>query len=167
MPNQRYSLGQRLFQKFAASRPGSWLFARTARRADLLTLKQTDGRATITTVGTGLPVLILTTVGAKSGLARTNPLVYIRVAGSPGAVAVVASNFGQKHNPAWYYNLKTNPRATITIGDQSSEYIARETNGEEYERLWQCALDMYIGFPLYKTRAGGRHIPIMVLEPVD
>jgi deazaflavin-dependent oxidoreductase (nitroreductase family) len=114
----------------------------------------------------GLPELNLTTIGAKSGLARSVPLVYVRDEANPGSFALIGSNWGQKHYPAWYFNLKANPQATAVIDGKKGEYVAREVSGAEYERFWQKAMSLYVGYRNYKERIhGGRNIPIVVLSP--
>ena len=110
---------------------------------------------------------ILTTTGAKSGLARTLPLVFIRDRNTPDAIALIASNWGQRQNPGWYFNLKARPHATCSINGQVRVYISHEASAEEYASYWQSASETYVGFPLYKQRAGRRHIPIMVLIPEE
>lgn len=165
MTKQTYSAFHTLMQKLASSRLGAWYFSRTQHHADRLFLKLTNGRATMTGILSGLPVVMLTTTGAKSGLSRTTPLLCIRHNHDSDTFALVASNWGQKHYPAWYFNLKANPRATCTIGGKGGDYTAREAGGEEYERYWQRAMDTYLGFPSYKQRVGERHIPIMVMTP--
>jgi deazaflavin-dependent oxidoreductase (nitroreductase family) len=120
----------------------------------------------MTSLLAGLPVVLVTTTGAKTGRPRTLPLLCIRDESDPNTFALIASNWGQRRNPAWYYNLKTNPRATCTIEGRTGEYIAHEATGEEYERFWRYAENIYIGYPRYKQRAGRRHIPIMVMTPV-
>src|SRR5881227_3454492 len=99
---------QRILQHFAAWRPSSWLFARVLHPLDRLLLRLSHGRVSIPGVLTGLPVVMLTTIGAKSGKPRTVPLVGL----SDGdKVVVIGSNFGQTHHPAWYYNLRAHPEA--------------------------------------------------------
>ena len=158
---------QRFMQKIAASKPGAWFMARTQHHLDRIIFKLSGGRTTLAGMLTGIPVVVLANKGAKSGLIRTIPLLCIIDEEQPSTLALVASNFGQLHNPAWYYNLKANPEATCTLDGISRSYIAREAKGEEYEKFWNCALDVYIGFPSYKLRAGDRHIPIMLMEPVS
>jgi deazaflavin-dependent oxidoreductase (nitroreductase family) len=165
MTKRRYSVLQSLIQKIASSRPGAWFLSRTLYHIDRIFLKASNGRATLTSIGTGLPVVILTTTGAKSGLIRTSPLVGIRDINNPNLIAIIASNFGQHHHPAWYFNLKANPRATCSIDGRARTYIAYEARDEEYQRFWQIASEIYIGYPLYKQRTGGRYIPIMILTP--
>ena len=145
---------------------GAWFYSYTLHHFDHAFLKLTNGRTTMTSILSGLPVVMLTTTGAKSGLPRKVPLLYIRDSHDSDTFAIVASNWGQKHFPAWYFNLKANPRTTCAIDGQVGEYMAHEAGGEEYERFWQHAMDTYIGYPKYKSRAGERHIPIMVMTPV-
>ncbi len=149
----------------AASRPGSWLFARILHHIDPLVFKLTGGRHTLTSVLAGLPVIMLTTIGRKSGQPRTLPLLGIRDPDHPGTLAVIASNWGQARNPGWYYNLKAHPQAQVALAGETRAYRAHEAEGEEYKRFWRLAEATYPGFPRYKKRAAGRHIPIMALEP--
>ena len=167
MAKRQYSAFHFLSQKLASTRLGSWLYARTLHHMDRAFLTLTRGRTTLSSVLAGLPEVMLTTVGAKSGLPRTLPLICIRDEADPQTFALIASNWGQHHNPAWYYNLKAHPQARCTFGGQTGEYVAHEATGEEYEKFWQRAVDAYIGYPLYQQRAGGRHIPIMVMSSVQ
>ncbi len=165
MQAHRYSALHSAIQAFAASRPGAWFFARTAHHLDRLVLALSGGRTTLGALLTGLPTVVLTTTGARSGLPRTLPLVYVRDVREPGTFALIASNWGQRHYPAWYFNLKAHPQATCSIGGHGADYVAHEASGEEYERFWQYAAATYRGYPLYKQRVAGRRIPIMVMTP--
>jgi deazaflavin-dependent oxidoreductase (nitroreductase family) len=165
MTQKKYSHFHYTMQKIASSPPGAWFFARTLHHFDRLFLGLSGGRATMTSLVAGMPMVIVTTIGAKSGLPRTLPLLCIRDENAPGTFALIATNWGQHHYPAWYFNLKANPRATCSIAGQTREYLAHEAAGEEYERFWQYAADTYIGYPLYKQRIHGRRIPIMVMTP--
>ena len=156
----------RLVIFLAASRPGSWVFARILHHIDPLVFNLTGGRATLSSFLGGLPVVLLTTVGRKSGRRRTVPLLGVRDPDNPGRLAVVASNWGQRRNPGWYYNLKAHPQAVCIVDGRTGEYVAHEAEGEAYERFWRLAEAAYPGFPRYKERAADRHIPIMVLEPM-
>jgi deazaflavin-dependent oxidoreductase (nitroreductase family) len=153
-------------QKIAATRPASWVFARILPPIDRAFNRLIGRRMTITGSMTGLPVVIVTTTGAKSGLPRQSPLFYISDDSDPQRFALIASNFGQEHNPAWYYNLKAHPRAKCSIAGVERDYLAHEASGEEYERFWQAACKLYRGYSLYKERAKGRKIPILVMEPL-
>ncbi len=152
-------------QKIAASRFGTWLFSRAALHSDKIFLKLTHGRITLSTILTGLPVVLLTTTGARSGLPRTLPLAFIRDPNYPGVFAIIASNFGSQHHPAWYFNLKAHPRASCSITGRVDTYVAHEATGEEYDRYWRYGVETYIGFPRYQQLAKPRMIPIMVLTP--
>ena len=151
--------------KIAASGPGSWLFSRILHHIDPPVFRMTKGRKTLTSILTGLPIVMLTTIGRKSGKPRTLPLLGIRDQENAGVFALIASNWGQQRNPAWYYNLKANPLATCVIDGVSGEFLAREAEGDEYDRFWRYAEATYPGFPTYKKRAAGRRIPIMVMTP--
>src|SRR3954470_21652690 len=94
---------QRAIRRFASGGPGSWLFARLARRLDRPVYKVTRGRHTLASLISGIPVVMLTTTGAKSGEQRTVPVLGLP---TPAGTAVVASNFGQRRHPAWYHNLR-------------------------------------------------------------
>ncbi len=163
MPPVHYSFFHSIVQRFAASPAGSWLLGRVLRYLDRITLKLSGGRTTLTPILAGLPVVMVTTTGARSGLPRTQPLAPIHDLQDPRRFALIASNFGQHHFPAWYYNLKKNPRAVCSADGISGSYRAREASGAEYDRLWSYATDAYFGYRLYRQRAG-RRIPIMVME---
>lgn len=124
--------------------------------------KATGGRVFMLT-GTGLPTLLLTTTGRKSGQERTVPLLYSRY---QGALLVVASNWGQQHHPAWALNLLADPEATITVRGKSGPVHARLVEGAERELVWETILTKtWPGYDDYAERSG-RHINIFALEPV-
>ncbi len=162
---QQPNLLNKFIVKIAASGPGSWLFSKILHHIDPAAFRMTGGRRTLTSVLTGLPIVMLTTIGRKSGQPRTLPLLGVRDGENAGVFALIASNCGQQRNPGWYYNLKANPWATCVIDGVSGEYVAREAEGADYERFWRYAVAVYPGFPQYKKRAAGRHIPIMVMTP--
>ena len=112
-------------------------------------------------------MVILTCTGAKSGKQRNVTLLYVRDTPGSGKIGLIASNYGQKHHPGWYYNLKANPQAKCTIAGVARDYLAYEASGDEYASFWQRAIDTYPGFSNYQERAGDRHIPIMILEPIE
>jgi len=154
MSKLRYSLFHSFIQKIASSSPGAWFFSRIAHHLDRIILKLSRGRMTLSSIVTGFSLVVITTTGAKSGLPRTLPVLYIRDKFDPNRHAIIASNWGQHHHPAWYFKLKAEPCATGSIDGQVRTYIAHETSGEEYERFWQRAVETYLGFPLYQQRAG-------------
>ena len=131
-------------------------------RADILILKLTKGKHTVTEL-VGLSVIQLTTIGAKTGEARTMPLVSLF---DGEKIALIGSNFGQKNNPGWYYNLKAHPQCEVHFNGRTAKHIARQLEGEEREKYWDMAVAYYKGYELYAVRAAHRQIPVMVLEPI-
>jgi deazaflavin-dependent oxidoreductase (nitroreductase family) len=113
----------------------------------------------------GLPearIVLVNHVGAKSGKARTSPLMYC-VDGE--AIAVVASKAGQPTHPAWFHNLTANPETTVEIGRERRSVRAREATAEERERLWPRFDSLFNGYEQYRQLAAPRQIPIVLLEP--
>lgn len=165
MSGQTYSPFQLFLHQVGSTRLGAWFASRTLHHVDWLVSSITGGRVTPSNLIGAVPVVMVTTIGAKTGLRRTLPLLYIRNGQDPDRFALIASNWGQKHHPAWYRNLKANPRATCSLRGQVREYVAHEAYGVEYDEFWQSATNTYMGYRLYKERVGARHIPIMVLDP--
>ncbi|HEU4975523.1 MAG TPA: nitroreductase family deazaflavin-dependent oxidoreductase [Baekduia sp.] len=154
---------QRGLRRFAATGPGSWLFSRTLHHVDRPVFRATRGRHTFASLVAGLPVVMLTTTGAKSGQPRTVPLLGLPV---EGGVAVVASNFGQQRHPAWLHNLRAHPEATIAVDGHAQRVRAVEVEGERRRQIIDEGLQIYPGFSTYERRAAHRHIAVMVLEPL-
>jgi F420H(2)-dependent quinone reductase len=153
-----------LMQQLASIRLGAWCFSKIQRQLDVMVLKLT-GKYTATSILAGLPLVILQVQGAKTGKLRTVPLLCIGDDGRGDQFAVVASNWGQAHYPAWYRNLKANPEPLGTIKGASRAYLAQEAEGAEYDSYWQLAQQTYLGFSKYHSRiAGERPNPIMVLR---
>lgn len=111
----------------------------------------------------GRPVVILTSVGAKSGKVRKNPVM--RIVDGDRYVAV-ASAGGSPANPSWYANLVAHPRIRLQDGASVKEFAAREVTGDEKRYYWTVAERFWPHFPEYRQLSGGRDIPIMVLEPI-
>lgn len=160
---------QKLVQRMAATGPVSALLPPVAHRLDRLVLRLSRGRTTAVGLLTGLPLITLTTVGAKSGELRSVPLVGIP---DGERLILIASNFGQGHHPAWVHNLRKNSYAAVKQAAKRGEgtarsYRAEEVSGAEYDRCWARALSYYAGYAAYKERTGGRRIPIFLLTPAD
>lgn len=156
-----------LMQRLASTRIGAWYFSLTQQRLDSLFLKIGGGR-TATTLLAGLPVVIVSTRGAKSGKPRSVPLLYIRNDDDVEEFAIIGTNFGRPRFPAWYWNLKVYPEAECAMGGDSKLYVAHEADEEEYARYWQLAVDTYLGFPKYRHRIGGRReFPILVMRAAN
>ncbi len=161
MSARQYHGWQKAMQRIAARSWLSWLLARTLYRVDAPLLLISQGRISLAGLIAGLPVIMLTTTGAKTGKPRTTPLVGI-VDGEQ--LVLVASYYGSAHHPAWYHNLRAQPDAAVTVGGQTRTYRAREVTDAEYDHCWQRAVAVYAGFEAYRRRAR-RRIPIVVLSP--
>jgi deazaflavin-dependent oxidoreductase (nitroreductase family) len=110
----------------------------------------------------GLPVVLLTMRGARSGKIRKVPLMRVE---HDGVYAAVASLGGAPKNPVWYYNLKADPKLTLQDGDVTQEYVAREVDGAEYDEWWQRSVAAYPPYADYQTKTT-RKIPLFLLDPV-
>jgi deazaflavin-dependent oxidoreductase (nitroreductase family) len=151
---------ERALERFAASRPGSWFFLHVANPIDRRLLPATGGRFS---VSIGQPVLCLEVRGAKSGVIRRTPLLFVD---DGGDLVLVASATGRPKHPAWYHNVSANPEVKVYApGGRSGDYVARTATGEERARLWDAARDLYRGFDTYEGRTSGiREIPVVVLS---
>ena len=161
MPERRRRLSwlERQLEGFARSRLGGWYFVNVAMRLDRHLLPLTGGRVSS---AIGQPILLLETIGAKSGEVRQTPLLYLT---DGERIVLIGSKAGAARHPAWVHNLRANPRVKVLAPGRSGEYVAREAAGEERERLWDEAVDYYAGYATYQDRAAGRRIPVIVLEP--
>ena len=159
--NVQPNLFQKLLHRVLMLQLVSAILAKVLHRADALALRLTGGKHTLTRL-VGLPMVELTTTGARSGLARTLPMLSLPV---DEKLVLIASNFGQAHNPAWYHNLKAHPLCEVRRAGMTRTFLAREVSGSEYQTYWQLAVSYYAGYEKYKERAAPRHIPVMVLEP--
>lgn len=113
------------------------------------------------------PVLLLHSIGAKSGIERTLPLMYLR--DGEGPFFIFASYGGHENNPDWFHNLRTNPDAAISIGDGTTitrlPVKARIVEGEERDRIYARQAGLYPQFADYETKTE-RTIPVVELTPV-
>jgi deazaflavin-dependent oxidoreductase (nitroreductase family) len=110
----------------------------------------------------GMPVILLTTVGAKSGKLRKTPLMRVE---HNGQYAIVASLGGAPKNPVWYYNVAKNPRVELQDGTVTHDYDAREVFGDEKTVWWERAVAAYPDYADYQQKTE-RQIPVFVLTPV-
>jgi deazaflavin-dependent oxidoreductase (nitroreductase family) len=146
-------------ENFAKSKAGGWYFVNVAMRVDRVLLPLTGGRVSS---APGTRICLLETVGAKSGQVRKTPLVFIP---DRERVVLVGSKAGAPKHPGWVHNMRANPRVKVLAPGRTGEYVAREAEGEERDRLWAKAVDYYAGYDTYQERAGNRRIPVIVLEP--
>ena len=108
-----------------------------------------------------LPVVILTTLGAKSGKLRKTPLMRVEHGGS---YAVVASMGGAPKHPVWYHNAVADPRVELQDGPVRQDMLAREVTGQEKAAWWARAVEAFPGYAEYQRKTD-REIPVLVLEP--
>jgi deazaflavin-dependent oxidoreductase (nitroreductase family) len=109
----------------------------------------------------GGPVLLLTSIGRRSGQPRTAPVLYLA---DGRRLVVIGSNAGNARAPAWSHNLKANPHAEVEIGAQRRKVRARLAEGEERAELWRKVNQLYAGFDDYDENTT-REIGVFVLEP--
>lgn len=109
----------------------------------------------------GLPVIVLTTLGAKSGKIRKTPLMRVE---HEGRYAVVASMGGAPKHPVWYYNLLADPRVELQDGPVRQDMVVREVTGEEKALWWGRAVAAFPPYAEYQTKTD-RQIPLFVAEP--
>jgi deazaflavin-dependent oxidoreductase (nitroreductase family) len=151
---------QRVVRRLAARGPVARLSAPVLHRIDRPVFRLTRGRATFASLISGLPVVMLTTTGARTGRARTVPVLGLP---TPDGLAVIASNWGRRGPAAWERNLRTDPVATIALGRHTRRVRAVEARGGQRERIWREGLDVYPGWAQYARRAGDRRITVFVL----
>ena len=109
----------------------------------------------------GMPILLLTTTGRKTGKPRTTPLHYVTDGEN---IVLAASNGGRPRHPLWWLNLETGPEAEVQVRHQKRRVKAEKASGEERERLWRLLVTAY---PYYEEfqKATTRKIPVVVLRP--
>jgi deazaflavin-dependent oxidoreductase (nitroreductase family) len=151
----------RAVRRAAASPPLAWLSIRFLHHIDRATFRLTRRRSMFSAWVSGLPVVMLTTRGRRTGRTRTLPVLALP---DGDRLIVIASNFGQPRHPAWYHNLRAHPRAVVAVGGVSDEYEAHELTGEERDRYFRYGVEANPGWIQYRRRAAGRHIPVIRLE---
>ncbi|RNE59018.1 nitroreductase family deazaflavin-dependent oxidoreductase [Cryobacterium tepidiphilum] len=126
---------------------------------DQVQLYESSGGTKGTTLR-GMPVVILTTLGARSGKIRKAPLMRVE---HDGRYAAVASLGGSDKNPVWYRNVKANPHVELQDGPDRWDMTAREITGAEKDEWWERAVAAYPDYAKYQTKTS-REIPVFVLE---
>ncbi len=152
---------RRVVRRLAATPLGSWVLARTLHPVDRVVYRMSRGRTTFAAVLSGLPVVMLTTTGAKSGRQTTSPILGFE---EGDAVIVIASNYGQARHPAWYHNLRANPAARLAVRGVSRDIVGEEVQSPERERYLDLATVVYPGFTAYVKRAAPRRISVFRLS---
>ena len=110
----------------------------------------------------GVPVVVVTSLGARSGKVRKNPVMRVE---HDGAYALVASKGGAASHPTWYHNLVAHPTVEIQDGAERRDYGVRLAEGEEREQWWARAVEVWPAYGQYQTKTD-REIPVFVAEPV-
>lgn len=144
----------------SSSRPGAWLLARSLPQIDKLALRISRGPVTLTGLTGGIPVLTLTTTGARSGRRRTTPLTGVP---SGGDIAIIGAHFGQPGTPAWHHNLRAQPRAEVTYRNTTIAATARPAGPDERRAILGQASTIYPGYQAYARHLTDREIPIIIL----
>jgi deazaflavin-dependent oxidoreductase (nitroreductase family) len=152
---------QKAMRTFASTAVGVALFRPTGHHLDKAVSRLTKGRRSFAGIVTGIPAVILTTTGAKSGEPRT---VVVAGVPRPEGLGLIASNWGGTTHPAWYHNLRAHPRCTITVEGDTWEGEARPATPEERDEIWAKGLELYPGWRKYEARAGDRTIQAFVVE---
>jgi deazaflavin-dependent oxidoreductase (nitroreductase family) len=158
-PNRPPTRTQRLMHRAGMSKAGRWFGIEVSSRVDPFLLRVSGGRVATTNF---FPLVLLTVRGRKSGEPRTVPLVYFT---DGDEVILTASSFGRAKHPAWYWNVKANPRVELRAKGRGGTYVARETEGAERDRLFELSKRLYAGYGLYEERASHRTIPVLALRP--
>ena len=135
--------------------PGTWKFA-----ADHVERYESSGGTEATTIR-GMPVIVLTTRGRRTGKLRKSPLMRVE---HDGRYAAVGSIGGAPKNPVWVYNLRANPEVTLQDGPNVYDMTAREVTGAEKAEWWKRATEAYPLYDEYQAKTE-RMIPVFVLEP--
>jgi deazaflavin-dependent oxidoreductase (nitroreductase family) len=156
-PAEHLGPARRAYVAFLGTRVGRWTAINIAPRVDPWLLNATKGRVGMALM---LPSTLITTTGAKSGIQRTNAVLYFH---DSDDVVVIASSYGRQRHPDWYYNLKAHPG--VVIGDGETMTAAEVTDDAEQTRLWGLADRIYPLFADYRARAAkiDRVIPIIRL----
>ncbi|WPO75628.1 MULTISPECIES: nitroreductase family deazaflavin-dependent oxidoreductase [unclassified Streptomyces] len=137
--------------------PGTWDWA--SKQAELY---ESSGGTEGTTL-MGKPVIVLTSLGAKSGKLRKNPLMRVE---HEGEYVVVASKGGDPANPSWYHNLVAHPQVELQDGPVKKDYRARIVTGAERQLWWERAVAVWPDYGEYQKKTT-REIPLFVLTPIE
>lgn len=163
-PTSPPSMMRRAVGRFLATKSGSRFHRTYMRPLDERLMRLTGGRLH-TGKGTA-PLVLLRTIGAKSGVPRDVTLAYFT---DGDDVILIASNYGQAKHPSWYYNLRKNPRCELFADgrpDSGGEFVARETEGADHDRLFALVERYFANFTSYAANTDGiRTIPVLRLSP--
>jgi len=138
--------------------PSTWQWV-----ADQVTEYEASGGARANTLmDTGIPIIVFTTVGRKSGKLRKVPLMRVE---HEGVYALVASKGGDPQHPAWFHNIEANPTIMFQDGPEPFETTVRQIEGDEYDLWWDRSVAVYPPYAEYKEKAVDRQIPVFLTAP--
>jgi deazaflavin-dependent oxidoreductase (nitroreductase family) len=160
---RRSGLLRRMVRRAAEIVPMSWIRPRLVVRVDREVFRLSGGRTTLSALVSGLPIIMLTTTGARTGQARAVPVLGLA---ADDRLVLIASNFGKPSNPGWYYNLRAHSHAVVTWNGAAREMQARELQGDERQRYVDLGIKAYPWWEPYHHRAAPRQIPVIMLEQV-
>jgi deazaflavin-dependent oxidoreductase (nitroreductase family) len=155
------NLVQRGTQAFASTRPGAWAFSRSLATMDRVVSRVSGGRTSVPRLMAGLPVLVLTTTGRRSGQPRASHLIAVPFADT---LALIGSNFGQPDTPAWVLNLEAEPRAAVTYRGVTRDVVSRPATAAEQDQVMADSARVYGGYLKYQQRITGRRLRIFILD---
>ena len=135
--------------------PSEWV------RDQVAEYEASGGQRANTLLDTGMPIIVVTTRGAKSGKVRKNPVMRVE---HDGSYAAVASKGGAPEHPAWYRNIVDHPEVEVQDGTHKGDYTARVASGAEREQWWERAVAVWPDYDEYQKKTD-REIPVFVLEP--
>jgi deazaflavin-dependent oxidoreductase (nitroreductase family) len=147
-------------RRIAASRSASWLLARSLRHLDRVGAAVLRGGPAATEILAGLPVVVLTTTGARSGRPHAVRLVPVV---TEDLFAVLGTNFGEARAPAWAANLRARPEAVVEFRGRRVNVRATELDGRRRDEALGAAVRLYPGFGRYLIRASGRRVHVFTL----
>jgi len=152
---------RRIILNMAATRQWMWTFHLYVRLIDMPISRLTKGLLVPSSYWNIMPIIYLTTTGAKSGTHRSIPVLCI----PDGAnLILVGSNWGNPKNPSWAYNLRTHPHTQVRKGKTEKSFQARELHGQERAAYWEKAVKFYPPYVSYEQHAR-RSLPVFLLEP--
>jgi deazaflavin-dependent oxidoreductase (nitroreductase family) len=158
---RKANAAQVAMQHIAGTRAGAWVFARTLHHIDRALLRLSRGQVTLPAVVAALPVLTVTTTGARTGQRRTTPLLGVPAGDD---IAVIGTNFGQSRTPGWYHNMRADPKVEVTYRNKTVKALAREADDGERRAIWDRARPVYVGYDAYASRIKNREIHVMILS---
>jgi deazaflavin-dependent oxidoreductase (nitroreductase family) len=154
---------RRLAHKAAELIPMSWIRPRALLRIERAMFRLSRRRTTFSALVSGLPVVMLTTTGARTGEERTLPVLAMP---DGDQLILIASNYGRPSNPGWYYNLRAQPNVMISWKGSSVPMRARELSGDERQLYVVRGIEAYPWWQQYHHRAAPRELPVIMLEPI-